>query len=75
MTQSEIRDFKKFMNDQDAFMVFEKTYNENRMTFNPKKLEDYLETSGFHLSERDLRQGLLDDFKHGMDHTAQTEAG
>ena len=43
MTQSEIRDFKKFMNDQDAFMVFEKTYNENRMTFNPKKLEDYLE--------------------------------
>ena len=43
MTQSEIRDFKKFMNDQNAFMVFEKTYNENRMTFNPKKLEDYLE--------------------------------
>jgi hypothetical protein len=43
MTQNEIRDFKKFMNDQNAFMVFEKTYNENRMTFNPKKLEDYLE--------------------------------
>ena len=43
MTQSEIRDFKKFMNDQDTFVVFEKYYNENRMTFNPKKLEDYLE--------------------------------
>ena len=43
MTQTEIRDFKKFMNDQNAYMVFEKTYNENRMTFNPKKLEDYLE--------------------------------
>ena len=43
MTQNEIRDFKKFMNDQDAYQVFEKTYNENRMSFNPKKLEDYLE--------------------------------
>ena len=43
MTQNEIKDFKKFMNDQDAYQVFEKTYNENRMTFNPKKLEDYLE--------------------------------
>ena len=72
MTQSEIRDFKKFMNDQDTFVVFEKYYNENRMTFNPKKLEDYLEqtradrhcdTSGFHLSERDIRQGLLDEIE------------
>ena len=43
MTQSEIRDFKKFMNDQNAYLVFEKTYNESRMSFNPKKLEDYLE--------------------------------
>ena len=43
MTQTEIRDFKKFMIDQNAYMVFEKYYNENRMTFNPKKLEDYLE--------------------------------
>ena len=42
MTQTEIRDFKKFMNNQDAFAVFEKYYNENRMTFNPKNLEDYL---------------------------------
>ena len=43
MTQNEIRDFKKFMNDQNAYMVFEKTYNENRMSINPKNLEDYLE--------------------------------
>ena len=43
MTQNEIKDFKEFMNDQDAYQVFEKTYNENRMSFNPKKLEDYLE--------------------------------
>ena len=43
MTQNEIRDFKEFMNDQDAFVVFEKTYNENRMSINPKNLEDYLE--------------------------------
>ena len=43
MTQNEIRDFKEFMNDQDAFEVFEKTYNENRMSINPKNLEDYLE--------------------------------
>ena len=43
MTQTEIRDFKKFMNDQNAYMVFEKYYNENRMTFNPKRLDDYLE--------------------------------
>ena len=43
MTRNEITDFKKFMNDQDAYQVFEKTYNENRMSFNPKNLEDYLE--------------------------------
>ena len=43
MTQNEIRDFKKFMTDQDAYLVFEKTYNENRMSINPKNLEDYLE--------------------------------
>ena len=43
MTQNEIRIFKKFMEDQNAYMVFEKTYNDNRMSFNPKKLDDYLE--------------------------------
>ena len=43
MTQNEIRDFKKFLEEQNALMVFEKTYNENRMSFNPKKLEDNLE--------------------------------
>ena len=43
MTQAEIRDFKKFMNEQNAYMVFEKTYKENRMSFNPWNLEDYLE--------------------------------
>ena len=43
MTQNEIRDFKEFMTDQDAYLVFEKTYNENRMSINPKNLEDYLE--------------------------------
>ncbi len=31
------------MEDQNAYMVFEKTYNDNRMSFNPKKLDDYLE--------------------------------
>ena len=36
MTQTEIRDFKIFMNDQSAYMVFEKYYNENRMSFNLK---------------------------------------
>jgi hypothetical protein len=43
MTQTEIRDFKKFMVEQNVLTVFEKYYNENRMTFNPKKLDDYLE--------------------------------
>jgi hypothetical protein len=43
MTQNEIKDFKKFMVEQNAFMVFEKTYSENRWTINPKNLEDYLE--------------------------------
>jgi hypothetical protein len=31
------------MVEQNAFMVFEKTYSQNRWTINPKKLEDYLE--------------------------------
>ena len=43
MTQNEIRDFKKFLNDQNAYLVFEKTYTQNRMSINPKNLEDYLE--------------------------------
>lgn len=43
MTQNEIRDFKKFLDEQNAYLVFEKTYKENRMSINPKKLEDYLE--------------------------------
>ena len=43
MTQNEIREFKKFLNDQNAFVVFEKTYIQNRMSINPKNLEDYLE--------------------------------
>ena len=43
MTQNEIKEFKKFLNDQNAFVVFEKTYIQNRMSINPKNLEDYLE--------------------------------
>ena len=43
MTQNEIRDFKKFLDEQNAYLVFEKTYNDNRMSINPKNLEDYLE--------------------------------
>ena len=43
MTKNEIRDFKKFLNDQNAYLVFEKTYTQNRMSINPKNLEDYLE--------------------------------
>ena len=43
MTQNEIKDFKKFMVEQNAFMVFERIYSQNRMSINPKNLEDYLE--------------------------------
>lgn len=43
MTQNEIKEFKKFLNEQNAYLVFEKTYIQNRWTINPKKLEDYLE--------------------------------
>ena len=43
MTRNEIRDFKKFLDEQNAYLVFEKTYNDNRMSINPKNLEDYLE--------------------------------
>lgn len=34
MTKNEIRDFKKFLNDQNAYLVFEKTYTQNRMSIN-----------------------------------------
>ena len=43
MTKNEIRDFKKFLDEQNAYLVFEKTYSQNRMSINPKNLEDYLE--------------------------------
>ena len=31
------------MVEQNAFMVFERIYSQNRMSINPKNLEDYLE--------------------------------
>ena len=32
------------MVEQNAFMVFERIYSQNRMSINPKNLEDYVKT-------------------------------
>lgn len=43
MTYNEIRDFKNFMIEKNAYHVFETTYRDYRMMINPPSLEEYFE--------------------------------
>ena len=43
MTNEEIKDFKKFLNEKNIFLMFTQNYRNNRLTINPPTWEAYLE--------------------------------
>ena len=43
MTKTEIRDFKKFLNERNVFLMFSQNYRQNRLSVNPPTLEAYLD--------------------------------
>ena len=43
MNTTEIRDFKKFLNDRNIFMMFAQNYRQNHLMSNPSTLDAYLE--------------------------------
>ena len=43
MTKEEIKDFKKFLNEKNIFLMFTQNYRNNRLTINPPTWEAYLE--------------------------------
>ena len=43
MNKSEIRDFKKFLNERNVLLMFSTNYRQNHLTVNPPTLDEYLE--------------------------------
>ena len=43
MTNEEIKDFKKFLNEKNIFLMFTQNYRNNRLTINPPTWEAYLD--------------------------------
>ena len=43
MNRIEIKEFKKFLNERNIFMLFSQNYRNHHLTVNPSTLEDYLE--------------------------------
>ena len=43
MTKEEIKDFKKFLQEKNIFLMFTQNYRNNRLTINPPNWEAYLE--------------------------------
>ncbi len=43
MTKTEIRNFKKFLNERNVFLMFSQNYRQNRLSVNPPTLEAYLD--------------------------------
>ena len=43
MTKEEIKDFKKFLNEKNIFLMFTQNYRNNRLTINPPTWEAYLD--------------------------------
>ena len=43
MTKNEIRDFKKFLNEHSAYMMFSQNYRKDHLMVNPPTMEAYLE--------------------------------
>ena len=42
MTKEDIKDFKKFLNEKNIYVMFSQNYRKNRLTVNPIELDDYL---------------------------------
>ena len=43
MNKSEIRDFKKFLNERNVLLMFSTCYRQHHLTVNPPTLDEYLE--------------------------------
>lgn len=43
MNRTEIRDFKKFLDERNIYLMFSQNYHQNRLTVNPPTMEAYLE--------------------------------
>ena len=43
MIKSEIKDFKKFLNERNIYLMFSQNYRNHRLTVNPPTLDEYLE--------------------------------
>ena len=43
MNKSEIKDFKKFLNERNVLLMFSTNYRQNHLTVNPPTLDEYLE--------------------------------
>ena len=43
MNKSEIRAFKKFLNERNVLLMFSTNYRQNHLTVNPPTLDEYLE--------------------------------
>ena len=43
MNKSEIKDFKKFLNERNVLLMFSTCYRQHRLTVNPPTLDEYLE--------------------------------
>ena len=43
MNKTEIKDFKKFLNERNVLLMFSTNYRQNHLTVNPPTLDEYLE--------------------------------
>lgn len=43
MNKTEIRDFKKFLNGRNIYLMFSQNYRNNHLTVNPNTMDEYLE--------------------------------
>ena len=43
MNRTEIRDFKKFLDERNVYLMFSQNYRQNHLTVNPPTMEAYLE--------------------------------
>lgn len=43
MNKTEIRDFKKFLNERNIYLMFSQNYRNNHLTVNPNTMDEYLE--------------------------------
>ena len=75
MNRIEIKEFKKFLNERNIFMMFSQNYRNHHLTVNPSTMEAYLEKvkaeNVIPLAFVYLRQGFLAGHPRGMEQASQ----